>query len=297
MSDDVVERIEVIRANGIDLALHRFEHSSRSEQSETILLIHGFLDAASTWDLVAAPLARAGYSVIAPDLRGFGKSGRIPEGGYYHFPDYVADVDDLVRGLGLQSLSIVGHSMGGGVATLYAGTRPERVGRLVVMEGLGPMADPPALAVDRMRKWLADREKVNRPARAFASLDEAVERLAATHPRVPRDILRTRAERLVRTTEAGIGWAWDPLHRTTSPTPFNADVYASFLRAIRCPTLFIGGGPMGWHPPDEAERLACFANLRTVDIPDAGHMMHWTAPQRVADEIVTFLQNTNVADV
>src|SRR5436190_808867 len=114
MSDEVVERVEFIRANGIELALHRF--GSPPPGAETVLLLHGFLDAAGTWDLVAAPLARAGFNVIAPDLRGFGESGRVPEGGYYHFPDYIADVEDLVRALGLTSLSIVGHSMGGGVA-------------------------------------------------------------------------------------------------------------------------------------------------------------------------------------
>ena len=293
MSGRVRERIERVRANGIDLALHRFEPieaSGRAEPSRTLLLLHGFLDAASTWDLVAAPLALAGYEVVAPDLRGFGASGRVPDGGYYHFPDYIADLEDLVRGLAPKWLGVIGHSMGGGVATLFAGARPERVAKLVVMEGLGPMSEPPELAVDRMRKWLADREKISRAPRVLGSLDEATTRLAASHPRIDRELLRTRAERLVRTNEAGeLGWAWDPLHRTTAPTPFNAEVFASFVRAISCPTLFVGGGPLGWHPPDEASRLAGFARLERVDFEDAGHMMHWTAPEAVAAAILAFL--------
>lgn len=286
------ERVQRVRANGVELAVHRFEAPDLAPPPErkTLLLLHGFLDAAATWDLVAAPLALAGYEVVAPDLRGFGESGRVPEGGYYHFPDYVADLEDLMKTLAPTWLGVIGHSMGGGVATLFAGTRPERVAKLVVMEGLGPMSEPPSMAVDRMRKWLADREKIARAPRVLASLDEATARLAASHPRIDRELLRSRAERLLAKNQAGeLAWAWDPLHRTTAPTPFNADVFASFVRAITCPTLFISGGPLGWHPPDEASRLEGFAQLEHVDLEQAGHMMHWTAPERVAAAILDFV--------
>jgi len=296
----MVERVEVVKVNGIDLCLHHFERQTpapRAGSRRTLLLLHGFLDAASTWDLVAEPLASAGFEVIAPDLRGFGSSGRVPEGGHYHFADYIADMDDLVRSLDRPWLAIVGHSMGGGVATLFAGARPERVQKLVVMEGLGPMSEPPDLAVDRVRRWLADRLRVSRTPRPLASMDDALDRLAATHPRVDREILRTRAERLVRKEGDLITWAWDPLHRTTSPTPFRTDLYRSFLKEITCPTLFVSGGPFGWHPPDEEERLAAFADLRRVELTDAGHMMHWTAPDAVAAAIVAFIDDDPAQNV
>lgn len=277
----------MVQAGGLELALHRFE--SQTPSDKTILLLHGFLDAAATWDQVAEPLSAAGYEVLAPDLRGFGHSDRIGAGGYYHFPDYVADMDDLVRGLDRPWLAVVGHSMGGTVASLFAGTRPERVKKLVVMEGVGALSEPPELAVDRMRRWLADRARVNRAPRPIASLEEAVTRLAAVHPRVDRDVLATRAERLLRHTDGVMHWAWDPLHRTTSPMPFSAAVFASFLAGIDCPTLFISGGPHGWHLPDEEERLAHIRNLERFEIPGAGHMMHWTAPGEVARAILEFL--------
>lgn len=287
MSEHTIERVVV---NGVELALHRFGPRAAPRGVRTVLLLHGFLDAAATWDLVAEPLAARGYEVIAPDLRGFGESARVPTGGYYHFPDYLADMDDLVDAIGPSWLGIVGHSMGGGVATLYAGARPERVQRLVVMEGLGPTDDPPELGVERARRWLADRRKISPTPRAMRGLDEAVDRLSASHPRIPRELLRTRAERLVRSLpDGGVTWAWDPLHRTTSPTPFNARVYASFLKAITCPTLFVSGGPAGWHPPDEEERLSAFSGpLERLDLPEAGHMMHWTQPVEVAQAIDAF---------
>src|SRR5262245_28460172 len=78
----------------------------------TLLLLHGYLDAAATWDLCAARLVSAGYSVLALDLRGFGESDRVPPGGYYHFPDYVSDVDAVVRqAFGAEKITLVGHSM------------------------------------------------------------------------------------------------------------------------------------------------------------------------------------------
>ncbi len=280
------EHVTFVEANGLRHALRRFEVAGGAPSNgKTALLLHGFLDSGATFDLVAEPLARMGFEVIAPDFRGFGASDRVGAGGYYHFPDYVVDLEGVIRALAPKWLGVVGHSMGGGVATLFTGTFPDRVQSLVVMEGLGPMNEPASLAVERMRKHFVDRAKV-RPPRPMASLDEATDRLAATHPRVDRALLRTRAERLTRTDADGhLVWAWDPLHRTASMTPFLADTYTSFLRAITCETLFVSGGPHGWHPPDEDERLACFARLTRVDFPDAGHMMHWTKPSEVASAI------------
>lgn len=277
------EHVTYVEANGLRHAIRRFEvDGGAPPNGKTALILHGFLDAGGTFELVAEPLARAGFEVVAPDFRGFGDSDRVGGGGYYHFTDYVVDLDGIVRTLEPKWLGVVGHSMGGGVATLFAGTFPDRVQSLVVMEGLGPMNEPASLAVERMRKHVADRAKV-RPPRPMASLDEATDRLAATHPRIDRALLRARAERLTRTEPGGgLVWAWDPLHRTASATPFFAETYTSFLRAITCETLFVSGGPNGWHPPDEEERLKSFSRLERVDFPEAGHMMHWTAPTEVA---------------
>lgn len=283
-----------VTANGIRLALHRAvvtEPRASFEGRRTLLLLHGFLDAGRTFDLVAAPLAKAGYEVVAPDLRGFGDSGRIPDGGYYHFADYVADVDALVEQLAPSWLGVIGHSMGGGVASLWTGTRPDRVQRLAILEGLGPAAEATDLAVLRMRAWLRDLGKIERTPRALGSMEQVVDRLAATHPRIDRALLATRAEILVRRRDGErLEWAFDPLHRTTSPTPFNADVFGTFLRHVACPTLFVDGGPSGWHPPDEEARLAHLAKLERVALPDAGHMMHWTAPGPLAEALLRFLE-------
>jgi pimeloyl-ACP methyl ester carboxylesterase len=278
------------RVNGLRLWVHRFREPTAPPSGLTVVLVHGFMDAGATWELVAPVLARGGHDVVAPDLRGFGQSDFVGPGGYYHFPDYVADLAELVDALAPRRLALVGHSMGGTVAALYAGAHPERVERLALLEGMGPMAADPATSVERMQAWLRTLREVSRVPKPLTSLQEAVERLSLHHPRVPREVIEARAKLLTRADEAGrLVWAYDPLHRTTAPTPFQVDSFKDFLRRISCPTLVVGGGSAGWHPADEEERIACLSEVIRFELPHAGHMMHWTEPGALAERLATFL--------
>lgn len=277
------------RINGLKLFIHRFHDPQAPPSGLTILLLHGFMDAGATWDLVAAQLSRAGHDVIAPDLRGFGQSDPAGPGCYYHFPDHVADVSELCDALAPRRLGIVAHSMGGTIAVLLTGARPDLVERLALLEGMGPVATTPETAVDRMRVWLKDMREAPRTPRALTSMQEAVERLCLYHPNVPRDVIESRARLLTRIDDQGrLIWAYDPLHRTTSPTPFNVDAFKAFLARIECPTLVVSGGPGGWHPADEALRVAHLRNMTTFELPNAGHMMHWTTPEPLAARLAAF---------
>ena len=103
-----------------------------------VVVLHGFLEQGAAWDDVAQRLAdRLGRPVHAPDHRGHGRSGHVGRGGFYHFWDYVSDVDALVDQLGGR-VDLIGHSMGGTMACLFSGSRPDAVRRLVLVEGLGP---------------------------------------------------------------------------------------------------------------------------------------------------------------
>lgn len=277
------------RVNGIALHLHRFVDEAAAPSGLTVLLIHGFMDTGGTWDLVAEPLTRAGHEVLAPDLRGFGSSARVGAGGYYHFPDYVADIAALIERLSPGRLAVVGHSMGGVIAAIYAGALGERVERLVLIEGLGTIGSDPDIAIDRMQTWLRQLKELDRTPRELAAMSEAISRLARNHPRVPREILATRAPLLTITDAQGhLVWAYDPMHRTRSPTPFQPEVFNAFLRNITCPTLIVSGGPTGWHAPDEAERLVCINRVTTLEFPDAGHMLHWVVPTDLAKALNEF---------
>lgn len=265
----------------------------------TALLLHGFMDAAGTWDLVAPRLAEAGMRVLAPDLRGFGDGPRIAEGAYYYFPDYVLDVAEIVEALvpatpvrdeNAAPLLVVGHSMGGSVATLFTGCFPERVTKLVVVEGMGPPDSDHAHSADRMRRWIDEVRAVRgREPKSMATRDEALRRLAGNHPRVDRAVLETRLDALARPLQDGrLAWKADPLHGTRTPIPYFSESLKSFARRVTCPVLFVSGGPLGWHPPDEDARLAAFPHIERTEIPDAGHMMHWSRPEELARAIVRF---------
>ena len=255
----------------------------------TVLLVHGFLDSGATWDLVAPALARAGHDVLAPDLRGFGQSEWIGAGGYYHFPDYVADLSELIDSVAPRRLVMAGHSMGATVAALLAGSRPDRFERVALLEGLGPIATEPEMAVERMKIWLRNLREASRTSRPLTTMQEAIERLMLHHPRVPREVIESRAALLTRIDNQGqLIWAYDPLHRTTAPTPFNIESFRVFLRRIECPTLVVSGGTLGWHPPDEAERATCLRDARHLELPKAGHMMHWTSPEALAASLLVF---------
>ena len=140
-----------------------------------------------------------------------------------------------------------------------------------------------------MRQWLKDLRAAERAPKTLQSVQEALERLVYRHPHVPRDVPATRAHLLTRHDDAGkLLWAYDPLHRTTSPVPFNADAFKEFLRKAAMPALVVSGGEKGWHPPDEGERAKCLPNAKHIEIADAKHMMHWTKPVELGKALLSF---------
>ncbi len=280
-------------ANGLEHRVLEWEGDRDGAPSgRTVFLVHGYMDAAGTWDRVAPALAKHGLRVLAPDMRGFGDGARVAKGSYYHFVDYVFDLAELIDALAPKGpVALVGHSMGGTITTLFAGTFPERVTHLANLEGLGPPDNPFEVGPLRMRRWIEEvrktREKTTVPT---FSKEEALGRLAANHPNVPPEILSDRLHHLARDVgDDRIAWHMDPLHRTTAPMPFFAKLFVEFLKKVTCPVLFVSGGPRGFHPPDEEERLAAFANVERFTIEDAGHMLHWTKPNELAERLVAFL--------
>ncbi len=276
-----------VHANGLEHRVLEWSPTASSVDAalakRTVVLVHGFMDAAGTWDLVAPALAAKGLRVLAPDMRGFGDGARAPLGSYYHFVDYVFDLADLVDALSPgEPIGLVGHSMGGTITTLFAGTFPERVTRLAIIEGIGPPDNPFEVGPIRMRSWI-DQVRTSRgrgdKSKPSFSEEDALARMAANHPNVPKEVLAHRLPHLV--AEAGEGlvaWHFDALHRTTAPMPFFAKLFVEFAKKVTCPVLFVSGGPRGYHPPDEDERLAAFTTLARAELPEAGHMVHWTEP-------------------
>lgn len=279
---------QMLEGFGLQLCLHRYRPRSATSAG-TALILHGYLDNGGTWNKVAAAMAQRGVDTYVLDQRGYGKSDAVAASGYYHFDNYLADLDAVLDKLAIEDLLLVGHSMGGTVAGLYAGARPERVSKLVLLEGIGPPHMPPEITLHRTRSWL-DQLKRRRFGRPPADRQDALERLSRAHSRIPRAILAEQLPALLKEMPDGsIAWAYDPLHRSTSPRGFDVNVFTSFLEAVTCPVLYVGGGSEGWQPDDLEDRLQALGGpFKHQDLPEAGHMMHWTQPEAVARLIADF---------
>jgi pimeloyl-ACP methyl ester carboxylesterase len=260
----------------------------------TVVLVHGFLDLAWGWEATVRAGLAGRFHLVAPDMRGHGDSDRVGAGGYYHFMDYLADLHDLIAQRGRARVSIVGHSMGGSVASYYAGTHPQRVHRLALLEGLGPL-EMSMSAPERIATWTEHwRRTLQAPVRRHASIDEAAERLRAHDPLLDAGLARELARHGTRPTgdpDGSVCFKHDPVHVTLGPYPFRVDIAAEFWRRITCPVLLVdGGGSALRHAPEEqARRRAHFADHRTEVLQGAGHMMQRHQPAALAALLADFL--------
>lgn len=255
-----------------------------------VLLLHGFLEHAHAWDFVAPRLAAVGHHVLALDWRGHGDSDWVGPGGYYHFADYAADLAFLVRHLDV-SVSLVGHSMGASAALLYAGTEPERIRALALVEGLGPPGSRFEEAPGRFAGWIADLEKLGkRPLRREPSLEAVTQRLRERYPHVPEAALRVMADFGTREEAGGRVWKFDPLHQTRSPQPYYVEQASQFWRRVSCPVLYVEGAQSPWRLPREevAERLEILRG-KHLTIEGSGHHPHLEQPEELVRILLDFL--------
>lgn len=261
---------------------------------EPLILVHGYLDLADSWRAFVAALEtrQLNFRVIAPDCRGHGDSGWIGAGGYYHFPDYVFDLDCVVRAHSLDSFTLIGHSMGGTISLLYAGTFPERVKKLVLIEGIGPVGMTFSEAPLKMEKWITElHERGRRHFREYTSLAAGASQLRQTNPRLSENTALEIARAAMKQNDRG-KWIWkfDPLHRTTAPQPFYTAQALEFLRRIQCPVLLIDGEQSRQtRRTDKQERYEAIANHQRVTINGAGHMVHQDNPDELADVVRDFI--------
>jgi len=278
-------RVRYVTVSGIEH--HLLEWQPPAGPGPVALLLHGSKDRGTSFDRVAPSLAAAGFSVFAPDMRGHGATGSgLPSGGYAieHFVVDAAELCDLLSPGA--PVFLVGHSFGGIVATLLAGSFPRRVGALALVEGLG-LAYPSEAAPDRLRTWAASlRVDRARPPR-LVTLDHATRTLAAWNPEVDRATIEERVVQLTQPVGDELAWWFDPAQwRVLWELSF--DRWRAHALRVVAPALIVSGGPSGHHPADERERIGSFARARTVEIPGAGHMVHWTAPSSLAQALVAF---------
>ncbi len=257
-----------------------------------VFLLHGWLDSGETFQFVVDAF-RKDRPIIAPDWRGFGRSEWPQEG--YGFPDYLGDFDALMDEISpLAPACIVGHSMGGNIANLYAGLRPERVRCLVNLEGLGLPRTSPRDAPKRMRKWL-NQIKSPTMEKSYDSFEQLAAVIQFRYPRFSPGAAAFVARVWgVADENDRVRLAADPRHHWVNPILYKREDAEATWREIRAPLLMVLGAEsdylarLGADGTTEALRAA-YPDAEVVSIAGAGHMLHIERPGAVASVIEAFL--------
>jgi pimeloyl-ACP methyl ester carboxylesterase len=262
-----------------------------------LVMMHGWMDIGASFQFVVDALA-AERQVIAADWRGFGQTEAPAATDAYWFADYLGDLDALLDAISPDApVDLAGHSMGGNVVMTYAGVRPQRVRRLINLEGFGLPDMPPDAAPGRLAKWL-DELKVEQRLRDFASLDEVAARLCKTNPRLAADKAAWLAGQWAAPDGQG-RWRLraDAAHKRINPVPYRAAEAVAVWRAITAPLLWVQGDRVDldrhwggrYTEAEFQQRLAVVPQVTQCKLRDAGHMLHHDQPEALAAAIEAHL--------
>lgn len=262
-----------------------------------LFMLHGWMDVSASYQFLVDAL-QSDWQVIAPDWRGYGLSAWGPADSYW-FPDYMGDLDRLLAHFEPdRAVALVGHSMGGNIASMYAGVRPERVSRLVNLEGFGMSRTEPAKAPERYAKWLA--QLADKPGfRDYADFTELAVRMRTGNPRLSEARALYLAQHWGGQNAAGrVELRSDPAHRMINPVAYQLEEAMACWRNVAAPVLWIDGAEsktmerMRINGDDHEARKACFRDLSAHTVAEAGHMLHHDQPERLAELIGPFLRRT-----
>ncbi|GBH28291.1 alpha/beta fold hydrolase [Burkholderia vietnamiensis] len=286
---------DFITVRGVKLHVRRWGRPD----APTLFMLHGWMDVAASFQFVVEALA-GDWQVIAPDARGFGLSDwpvARQGGGHYWYHDYLGGLDALVDHYApTGEVNLVGHSMGANVVCMYAGVRPERVRRVVDLEGFGLAPARAEQAPRRLRNWL-DELREPPVLRPYASLDDVAARLIKTNPRLdPRRAAFLAAHWSKRGDDGQYHLLADPAHKMVGPQLYRLDEVMAIWKQVRAkvlhveavnsPTLAYLAGDIPL--PEFKARFAAFADWREKLVEDAGHMVHHDQPAQIAALIEAF---------
>ncbi len=266
-----------------------------------LVLLHGWMDVAASFQFVVDALEEDHF-VVAPDWRGFGLTS---SGGAdcFWFPDYLADLDALLdHYVGHLPVNLLGHSMGGNVAMIYAGVRPQRVHKLINLEGFGLPASQPVQAATRYARWMDELKHLQQGKlgmKVYDSLDAVAARLMKTNPRLTPDKASWLAGHWAAELSPG-QWCilGETAHKIVSAHLYREDEVLAIFRMIQAPTLMVEASDdsmAAWWAgqftlAQHHERIKVVPQLKRVTLPDCGHMLHHDQPQRLASLMTDFLK-------
>lgn len=265
------------------------------DPARRLVLLHGWMDVSASFQFLVDALD-ADWDVYAPDWRGYGLT-EWGKSDCYWFADYLADLDALLERIEPAApVNLLGHSLGGNVACLYAGIRPARIAKLVNLEGFGLAPTHPQQAPQRYARWL-DELREPPGLRPYPGFEALADRMQKNNRRLSRARAEFLARHWGRETEDGqVVLRGDPAHRIVNPVLYRYEEARAIWQQVTAPTLWVEAAEteslkrMKLTDEQHAERRAAFRNLRYVTVPEAGHMLHHDQPERVARLIEEFLR-------
>ena len=308
-------RSERVPIRSLSYHVRRWGDGEGGKGTTPLVLVHGWMDVAASYQFMVDAFSQAfvdGLEIIAPDWRGFGltrsQAGDAQAGtehrdvDNYWFPDYLADLDFLLDHYAPgRPVDLVGHSLGGNVAMHYAGVRPERIRRLVNLEGFGMPATQPKQAPGRYARWIDELKQLHRgemELNAYADAAGVARRLMKTNPRLSQD----KADWLARHwAAADAQGAWrilgDAAHKIVNAQLSRLDEVLALYARITAPTLMVRAEEDSlarwwgerYTQVEFEQRIATVPHLEHGVIHDAGHMLHHDQPQALAALIESFL--------
>ncbi len=283
---------------------HLLQWGQRSSRQPPLVLAHGWMDVAASWQFMVdalGPDVVRDRQIVALDWRGYGLT-ESPATDCYWFPDYLGDLDALLDILSPdRPVDLVGHSMGGNVVMMYAGVRPQRIRKLVNLEGFGMAATRPAQAPGRLGQWLDELRQHREGAmdlKPYPHAGAVADRLVKTNPRLPRDKAEWLARHWARPDADG---QWrilgDAAHKIVNPYLYRVEEAQEIFRRIEAPLLAVEASDdslgQWWKGKytlaQYHERLQAVARHRIARIEDAGHMLHHDQPLALARLLEAFL--------
>lgn len=267
--------------------------ASTSSMSTPILFVHGYLDNANSF-VPILPFFKS-YDCVAIDLAGHGRSSHRSADAHYHLSDYVYDLYCIVNESNWSTITLVGHSLGGIVSTMFAACFPELVNRLILIESLGPLTEKENTSVFQLRDSMLSRVSANKPIKPPGSLKRLVEarmKVSNMSEANAELIMRRNTESLAH----GLQWRTDKRLRTKSPMRLTENQAADVLKNIQCPVhLVLGDKGFDKIKNMLSVRQRLIQNF-SYTTESGGHHVHMDSPEQVAKSILRFVETGQASD-
>ena len=265
------------------------------EEGPLVLCLHGILEQGAAWSEVAIRLAQKGYRVIAPDLRGHGRSDRVGKGGSYNLIDFLGDIDAIVENLAGKAFILVGHSLGSVLGAVFATIRPQRIRNIVLVETILPTLnedeDPTTTLANQLNTMAAPPEHP-----VFPDVKTAAERLRKATPAISLSLAMLLAERITEPCEGGVRWRWEPLLRTRAGISLNGigrSRYLKLLEKIKVPITLVYGDKSNFNRIEDLNKQQEAMPNATKVVVSGGHNLPLEAPSALAKIISGAVAFTN----